>query len=185
MCNQSVTILSINNIKATIIVPACANGSQNVQLINNAEMTNTVPFTYTVVTPPSNIFSINPISWNPALKGIMEINGTGFGSNISNVLVYLGNGSGNAYQMRILKINDTYIKCGIPGGLPGQFKVLVNIIGSGNILPTPLTANDFTYELVINSITPSSGSYNGGTLINLKGINFSPDILETLVFVGN
>lgn len=30
-----------------------------------------------------------------------------------------------------------------------------------------------------------SGSYNGGTLINIKGINFAPNILETLVFVGD
>jgi hypothetical protein len=39
--------------------------------------------------------------------------------------------------------------------------------------------------LVINSITPSTGSYNGGTLIHLKGINFSPALDETLVFIGN
>lgn len=30
-----------------------------------------------------------------------------------------------------------------------------------------------------------SGSYYGGTLINIKGINFSPALDETLVFVGD
>jgi len=76
--------------------------------------------------------------------------------------------------MRILQINDTYIKTGIPGGLPGNFKVEVNILGVGEAVPNTTNANSFTYELVIQSITPSSGSYNGGTLINIKGRNFSP-----------
>lgn len=38
---------------------------------------------------------------------------------------------------------------------------------------------------MITSITPTNGSYNGGTLIHLKGINFDTAIDETLVFVGN
>jgi len=87
--------------------------------------------------------------------------------------------------MRVLQINDTYIKAGIPGGLPGNFKVEVNIIGVGEASPNTTNANSFTYELVIQSVTPNAGSYNGGTLINIKGINFSPVLEETLVFVGN
>ena len=51
-------------------------------------------------------------------------------------------------------------------------------------MPSSSTVNDFAYELVVNSVTPSSGSYNGGTLVNLKGINFSPALDETLVFIG-
>lgn len=43
----------------------------------------------------------------------------------------------------------------------------------------------FTYELVVNSISPTSGSYYGGTLIHLKGINFSPALDETLISVGD
>jgi hypothetical protein len=51
--------------------------------------------------------------------------------------------------MRILELNDTYIKTGIPGGLPGVFKVFVNVKGLGDAVPEPTTANIFTYELVI------------------------------------
>lgn len=87
--------------------------------------------------------------------------------------------------MRVLKLNDTYIKVGIPGGLTGKYKVEVNIIGVGEALPNTANVNSFNYELVINSVTPSSGSYNGGTLLHLQGINFSPALDETLVFVGD
>ena len=47
--------------------------------------------------------------------------------------------------MRILSISDTEIECGIPGGLAGDYEVEVTLDGSGNILPSTETANDFTY----------------------------------------
>ena len=45
--------------------------------------------------------------------------------------VDLANGSGKVYPMRILNLNDTYIRVGIPGGLSGNYKVEVNKIGMG------------------------------------------------------
>lgn len=104
----------------------------------------------------------------------MEITGIGFGNDTNAIRVDLANATGKVYRMRILTLIDGYIKVGIPGGLAGKFKVQVNKIGVGEIMPNTSTCNDFTYELVINSVTPSSGSYNGGTLIHIQGINFSP-----------
>lgn len=51
--------------------------------------------------------------------------------------------------------------------------------------PATPTANDFKYELVITSVSPSMGAYHGGTLVTLAGINFSPELLETYVSVSN
>lgn len=115
----------------------------------------------------------------------MEIIGAGFGTDINGIRVDLANSSGKVYKMRILKLNDTYIKVGIPGGLAGKYKVQVNLIGVGEALPSNSAVNDFTYELVITSVTPATGSYNGGTLLDISGINFSTAIDETLVFIGD
>ena len=41
------------------------------------------------------------------------------------------------------------------------------------------------YELVIESISPTTGYYHGGTLVTVTGRNFSPNDAENLVFVGN
>lgn len=51
----------------------------------------------------------------------------------------------------------------------------------------PLVSGDniFKYELVIESITPTIGSIYGGTILNITGLNFSPDEQENLVFIGN
>ena len=131
------------------------------------------------------ISSISPASANPTLKTVMKIFGVGFGNNASAMTIHLANSSGRVYQMRVVSVNDTLIECGIPGGLPGRFEVLVNVEGFGDIPPLSPTDNDFVYELIIDSISPTFGSYYGGTLITVTGRNFSPDIRETQVFLGN
>lgn len=115
----------------------------------------------------------------------MTITGTGFGTNLTAVTVSLANATGKVYRMRVLEVNDTVVKCGIPGGLPGRFDVKVGIDGLGDILPVNAAADDFTYELVVDTITPATVSYHGGTLLTITGRNFSPDKLDNLVHVGN
>lgn len=87
--------------------------------------------------------------------------------------------------MRVLEINDTFIKCGIPGGLPGNFDVKVSLDGQGDIAPVDPLVDDFVYELVVESVSPSTVAYYGGTLLTITGRNFSPDKLENLAHIGN
>ena len=117
----------------------------------------------------AQISGISPASFNPAKKGVMTISGSGFGNNESSLTVHLSNASGNVYEMKILSVNDSAIECGIPGGRPGNFDVVVTLAGSGDIPPVSSSDNDFVYELVINSISPTSGSHHGGTLITITG----------------
>jgi hypothetical protein len=132
ICGQQATIQSISNINAQIIVPSCPNlGSTSVSISNGIATSNTLPFNYVVGTPPATIFTVSPQSYNPSLKGIMIITGIGFGTNLTGIRVDLANSTGKVYRMRVLVLNDTYIKVGIPGGLTGKFKVQVNIIGVG------------------------------------------------------
>lgn len=65
-------------------------------------------FTYTdgSATAPK-ISSLSPSSSNPAKKGVLNITGSGFGTNSSQVNVFLANSSGKIYQLSILKITDT------------------------------------------------------------------------------
>ena len=165
----------MNNIEAVIIVPPCeTEGIQPITLSVGGAATNAFNFDYTPPTPPGVINSILPNSRNPVLKGTLEVFGSGFGTNASALRVDLANSSGKVYPMRILVLNDTYIKVGVSGGLAGVYKVQVNFLGIGEASVSPTNANVFTYELIINSVTPSSGSIHGGTLISVKGINFSP-----------
>lgn len=148
-------------------MPSCATGATTVSISNGVTTSNTISFTYVTSTPPATIFTVAPQSHNPSLKGIMVITGSGFGTDINGIRVDLANSSGKVYKMRVLVMNNTYIKVGIPGGLTGKYKVQVNIIGVGEAIPSTTPVNDFAYELIINSVTPSSGSYNGGTLLTI------------------
>lgn len=60
---------------------------------------------------------------------------------------------------------------------------LPNTVGD-SIVSTP-GANAFSYLFTITSISPNTGSYNGGTLITIIGTNFSPASGDTLVYVGD
>jgi hypothetical protein len=46
-------------------------------------------------------------------------------------------------------------------------------------------ADQFQYLFSITSVTPNTGSYNGGTLLTITGTNFSPATADTLVYIGD
>ena len=115
----------------------------------------------------------------------MTISGSGFGNDENALAIHLANSSGKVYEMKVLSVNDSAIECGIPGGIAGNFDVTVTLDGYGDIPPASPSDNDFVYELVLDSVSPTSGSYNGGTLITITGKNLSPDEDETQVFIGN
>jgi hypothetical protein len=161
------------------------NGSQAVSVTVGALTNSSLTFTYT---DSSNsvptINSISPTTQNPAIKGLLQIDGTGFGTNQSAVNVFLSNSSGKVYQLSVLSINDTNIVAGLSGGLAGIFTVQVTLPSTtGNSIASP-GVDQFQYLFSITSVSPMSGSFNGGTLITITGTNFSPATSDTLVYIG-
>jgi hypothetical protein len=145
LCNQQMTVRSLANTQAIVVVPACGTvGATQIQAQFNG-LSASLAFTYN---PPSNavrIDSISPTSWSPVMKGVITVTGAGFGADQSIMKAYLTNATGNMYEMRILSMNDTEVKVGIPGGLPGKFDVNIAKNGFGYAAPATPTSNDFTY----------------------------------------
>jgi hypothetical protein len=44
---------------------------------------------------------------------------------------------------------------------------------------------DFSYIITLSSVSPSTGSSNGGSLVTLTGTNFSNSIADNAVFFTN
>jgi hypothetical protein len=65
-------------------------------------MTANKEFTLTAATDTVQINSISPTSWSPVMKGVMEINGQGFGTDLTQLQVVITNSTGNVYKMKIL-----------------------------------------------------------------------------------
>lgn len=58
----------------------------------------------------------------------------------------------------------------IPGAeASGDFNVIVTREGFGNAVPSPANSNLFTYGIFVTSITPTTGSINGGTVLTITG----------------
>lgn len=109
----------------------------------------------------------------------MTIEGTGFGTNANDLSVWLHNETaGYVYQLNVIEVADTELKVRIPGGEShGTYRVLVTREGLGDAIPNPVDANVFSYRISINSISPTTGSINGGTILTITGENFSPILL--------
>lgn len=115
------TVLQIANTKAVVISPTCEYEESNITLTYNS-FSVTYPFSFIInITFAGKISSISPASASPVLKSIMTIQGSGFGTNLTAVSVYLSNDTGKVYTFRVLSVNDTTITCGIPGGIAGTY----------------------------------------------------------------
>jgi hypothetical protein len=154
--NSSV-IVTVNNLTTT--------GARLLQ-----STSSTLNFNYLAASQAPTIASLSPISANPGIKGTINITGFNFGINSSDVTVFLSNATGKIYPLPILQINDTFIKAGLPGGQAGAFIVQVCISnGVGDSIPATNNSNVFTYVFAVTSVSPSTGSYNGGTLLTIIG----------------
>jgi hypothetical protein len=186
VCGNKATIKTITNIRVDFYVPACTNiGAEMVTVAVGTLTDSSLSFTYTdgAATAPT-ITQLSPASANPGVKGTLEIFGSKFGSNPAEVTVFLSNSSGKVYQLVVLLSNDTYIKTGLPGSSQeGTFTVEVNLATNGDSIAVA-AANAFSYAFSVSSVSPSSGSYFGGTLLTISGQNFDSSPQNTLAYVG-
>jgi IPT/TIG domain len=188
ICGKVATIVSSNNLGVKFFQPSCATQTAQTVSIQVGSLTNSsLIFTYTSASNSAPVInSISPATQNPAIKGTLTINGTGFGLDQTQIGVFLSNSSGKVYKLKVISINDSIIVAGLPGGYPGTFTVQITKPDtSGDSIPATVGADEFQYLFSITSISPNTGSYNGGTLITITGNNFSPAYSDTLVYIGD
>ncbi len=155
-------------------------------MITGGQTANNLVFNYqnASATAPT-ITSIDPISANPAMKGKMTVSGINFGSDVSKIKAYLSNSTvSKIYQLQVLTVQSSLIELGLPGGLAGQYFLEMSHTDLGNFGVVAGASVQFSYELSISSISPSSGSYYGGTLLTINGVNFVNDLTITQVYIG-
>ena len=181
ICGQTVAAKSTNNIATVFIMPSCAEGAQTLTYTFGS-YSGTVSITVTAASTSMEITSISPTSSSPSEKGVLDINGNNFPTDISTISVSLV-GATKTYQMKVLSSTGTLVKAGIPGGIEGAYKVVLTV-GSVNAVANPASAVDFAYKIPLTGISPLTGSHFGGTLITIDGANFSPSQTDMMVSVG-
>ncbi len=191
LCGNDVTeINSVSNEEIKFLIPKAVTtctaarllqtgGSSILQIGTVQQLIATSQFNYLSGTP--SITSLSKTSSSPIVKTTLIITGTGF-SNVAGTKVYLVNGTGfRSYEMTVVTVTTTQIECILGGGKTGNYSVVVLDSTTGE--STVTASSSFSYELIVDSISPTSGGLGGGYDITITGRNFGAADSHT-VFVG-
>jgi hypothetical protein len=133
-----------------------------------------------------SVTALSLISASPIVKQNIVITGTNFDINPTKMRVFLFFASNHTqkYELGILSVGSTTsMTCVLGGGRVGDYFIRVLVVGKGMSAPTPASA--FSYEIVVNSVSPVTGSIGGGFLLTINGANFAPAKGSTQVFIGD
>lgn len=145
-------------------------------------------FTYDASLTPV-ITSLSPKSASPVLKSTLTINGTAFGTDISKLKVTLKRTTlykdkKIEFDCNVLTAADNKITCRLGGGFSGTYKVIVTTSDRGDNDVQDVDDDIFTYEITVISVTPTSGSTQGGTELVITGTNFSTITNSNQIIIG-
>ena len=155
----------VNSASITATTPAHATGTVNVVVTNTDGQSGTLSsgFTYTSTSP--TVTSVSPNSGPTGGGTAVTIGGTNFLSGA-------GVSFGGTAASNVTVVNSTSINATTPAHAAGTVNLVVTNPGgqSGTL------TNGFNYVStapVISSISPTSGTANGGTSVTISGSNFA------------
>ncbi|KAM3144665.1 hypothetical protein pb186bvf_003272 [Paramecium bursaria] len=120
-------------------------------------------------------------SANPVFKGYLKIYADNLGEDIKLLNCTLQSAN-KTYMTPIKSLQSNILTVYLRGGMPGDYRIIINKIGYGLSKPQNENSNKFQYGVFITSISPQTGSNGGGNLITISGRNFVLE--ETFVFIG-
>jgi len=179
------SILQIANNYVIVTVPPKSSSTSNIVLSMRNLMVTATTYNYNDSLTPT-ISAVSPATSSPSQKSVVTINGTGFGNDSTQLTVLLANYSNNSiyYQLSIINVTSTCINAILSGGRAGIYQVQIMLAGIGNSIEAQVNSSLFAYDISITSVSPTTGSIYGGTVITILGNNFSPIITQNQVFIG-
>lgn len=168
-----IAVVSTSQIACT--TPAHAAGAVNVSVINPDTQNGTLANGFTYGGPVS-LSGIVPVHGTTNGGTPITINGANFATGATVTL-------GGTAATSVIFVSTTQLTCVTPAHVGGA-TVDVVVTDSGTNSSTLSAA--YTYDLApaptLESVTPNSGSTNGGTVVNLDGSNFANG--ATITFAG-
>ena len=168
----NVIVVSATSITAT--TPAHAAGAVDVVVTNTDAQAGTLVngYTYTSSNPAPTVTSIAPNTGSSAGGISVTITGTGF---LTGATVSLG---GTA-ATNVTVVGPTSITATTPAHAAGAVNVTVtNTDAQAGTLPSGYTYTN--PAPTVGSITPNTGTANGGTAVTINGTGFLPGVTVSL-----
>lgn len=111
--------------------------------------------------------SLIPNTVSPVIKRALKIHGSGFSTDKTGMKIYMESEDGAVSKMlKILKIEDTLLTVGFPGTIAGDYRIRVKREIGARVFNARFSSRDVNKleaRIVIESISPSTGSPFGGT----------------------
>ncbi|KAM3858592.1 fibrocystin-L-like [Diretmus argenteus] len=120
------------------------------------------------------VTGISPSQGSPGLGTLLTVTGTGFSSENASIMV------GRA-RCQVEQVTSTTQICRLGSASAGTYPVSVTFPSLGHARYSGGNMLNFTYQLIVSSVSPLSGSVAGGTLLTVTGFGFSQ---HTMVMVG-
>ena len=140
-------------------------------------------FSY-ITSPTKSIQSVIPSSVAPGEKQTITILFTSDISafNISGISVKIVHTTRANYHimMNVFSVVNNTMKVRFGGAAIGNYSLVINLDNLTNVDSAPT----FTCGFSIDSMSPTIGSINGGTIITLKGTNFLSTQINQMIFIG-
>nr|XP_014351910.1 PREDICTED: fibrocystin-L [Latimeria chalumnae] len=121
---------------------------------------------------------ITPMQGSYAEGTILTISGSGFSNSTANDMTLVSVGSVNCPT---ILVTESEITCKVGNASAGSSPVTVYIAEQGLAENFGNYTFNFTYQMQVSGVSPSSGSLAGGTLLTISGYGFSQ---ESVVSVG-
>ncbi|XP_040908783.1 LOW QUALITY PROTEIN: PKHD1 like 1, tandem duplicate 1 [Toxotes jaculatrix] len=121
------------------------------------------------------VSGISPSQGSNGLGTLLTVTGTGFSNENASIMV------GQA-RCHVEQITATTQVCRLGSASAGTYPVSVRFPSLGNSRYEGGNIPYFTYQLIVSSFSPLSGSVAGGTLLTVRGFGFSQN---TTVAVGS
>ncbi|KAM8882915.1 PKHD1 like 1, tandem duplicate 1 [Synchiropus picturatus] len=118
-----------------------------------------------------HVTGITPSQGSNGLGTLLTVTGTGFSNESAIIMV-------GESECVVEDIQDGVQICRLGRSSAGTHKVSVNFPSLGNTRYTG--SESFTYQLIVSSISPTSGSLAGGTLLTVEGFGFSENSTVTV-----
>ena len=178
-------IKSFDTSTIVCVTPEGSASSSEISVTANGTSQTSSAFSYNDSITPK-ITSLTPDNSSPVLKKDLVINGTGFDSDSSRFTVWLKpeEADGKEYECNTVSSTSTQITCRLSGGKKGSYQIKVHMNGVGYSMPASSNSNVFKYRSTVSSISPTTGSKAGGTVLTITGTNFSTIKNENQVSIG-
>ncbi|KAM9839131.1 PKHD1 like 1, tandem duplicate 1 [Aulostomus maculatus] len=119
------------------------------------------------------VTGISPSQGSNGLGTLLTVTGSGFSYGNASIMV------GEA-ECVVEEVTDTTQVCRLGGAAAGSYPVSVSFPSLGHSRFAGGSILHFTYQLIVSSFTPESGSVAGGTLLTVSGFGFSEHAAVTV-----